>query len=84
MTAVRIRESSYLFIDMANFRRYFEETTEKWAGVKAIRPELMMRCLELEINTGLTRATFEVLSRQSAVASQTETLAWSFSSLRRV
>jgi uncharacterized LabA/DUF88 family protein len=34
MSAVRIRQTGYLFIDMANFRKYFEETTEKWAGVK--------------------------------------------------
>ena len=35
MSAMRLRETGYLFIDMANFRKYFEETVEGWAGVKA-------------------------------------------------
>jgi uncharacterized LabA/DUF88 family protein len=35
MTAVRIRQVGCLFVDMANFRRYFDENTLKWAGVKA-------------------------------------------------
>jgi uncharacterized LabA/DUF88 family protein len=35
MSTVRLRRTNYLFVDLANFRRYFEETTEKWAGVKA-------------------------------------------------
>lgn len=35
MTAVRIRETGYLFVDVANFRRYFDENILRWAGEKA-------------------------------------------------
>ena len=38
MTAVRIRQVGYLFVDMANFRRYFDENVLKWAGIKAPSP----------------------------------------------
>jgi hypothetical protein len=35
MIAVRIRETDYLFVDVANFRRYFDENILRWAGEKA-------------------------------------------------
>jgi uncharacterized LabA/DUF88 family protein len=34
MSTVRLQEKKYLFVDNGNFRRYFDEVTEKWAGVK--------------------------------------------------
>src|SRR5690242_3733672 len=31
--AFRLRETGYLFVDMANFRRYFDENIMRWTGV---------------------------------------------------